>query len=42
MVEIYEKKGFSKAEAEKLIRLMTKKPEYREYFIDHMASGSGV
>ena len=36
MVAIYVSKGFSQDEAVKIIGLMTKKPEYRKYFIEHM------
>lgn len=36
MVRIYEKKGFTREEASEVMRLMTKKPEYTNYFIDHM------
>ena len=36
MVAIYEEKGFSRADAEKIIRAMNRKPAYRDYFLDHM------
>lgn len=35
-VQIYQSKGFTAEEATQLINLMTKKPEYTNYFIDHM------
>lgn len=36
MVEIYKTKGFTEEEARTVIRTMTKKPEYADYFVDHM------
>ena len=36
MVEIYKSKGFSEEEATTVINTMTKKPEYRAYFLEHM------
>ena len=36
MVEIYKTKGFSEEEARTVIRTMTKRPEYADYFVDHM------
>jgi VIT1/CCC1 family predicted Fe2+/Mn2+ transporter len=35
-LQIYEGKGFTKDEATRLINTLTKKPEYTDYFIDHM------
>lgn len=36
MVEIYKKKGFSEEEASAAMHHLTRKPEYTNYFIDHM------
>ena len=36
MVAIYESKGFSKAEAQRAMAIMTKKPAYTNAFLDHM------
>lgn len=36
MIEIYEKKGFSKEEATRIMTLMTRKPETKSYFVEHM------
>lgn len=36
MVAIYEGKGLAKADAERLIAILTSKPEYKDFFIDHM------
>ena len=36
MVALYREKGFSQAEATKIISLMTKKPAYYSYFVEHM------
>ena len=36
MVALYTEKGFSKEEAAKIIGIMTKKPAYYRYFVEHM------
>ena len=36
MVDIYVGKGFTRAEAERALAIMTKKPEYTDAFLDHM------
>lgn len=36
MVEIYKQKGLSDADATRLIDIITAKPEYKDFFIQHM------
>ena len=36
MVDIYKGKGFSEQDASRIITLMTHRPEYKDFFIDHM------
>ncbi len=36
MVELYMLKGFSREDAETIIRVYTSKPEYSRAFVDHM------
>jgi len=36
MVDIYKGKGFSEEDASRVITLMTHRPEYKDFFIDHM------
>ena len=36
MINIYIDKGFTRDEATTIIRTMTKKPEYKSYFVHHM------
>jgi VIT1/CCC1 family predicted Fe2+/Mn2+ transporter len=36
MVDIYVGKGFSRPDAQRLIDIMTSKPAYKDFFVDHM------
>ena len=36
MVDIYKSKGFSEEKAGRIIKLMTHRPEYKDFFVDHM------
>lgn len=36
MVDIYKSKGFSEEKASRVIQIMTQRPEYKDFFIDHM------
>lgn len=36
MIEIYKEKGLSEADARRLIEIITSKPEYSSFFVDHM------
>ena len=40
MINIYVEKGFSREEASTIMHTMTKKPEYKEYFLHHMVRGN--
>lgn len=35
-LQIYTEKGFTPAEAHTVMAAMTRKPEYADYFVDHM------
>ena len=38
MIDIYQDKGLSPEDAKRVIEIMTRKPEYKEFFVEHMVT----